>query len=66
MVQIAVNNFKSVGILVASRPKFQSFVVGNEGGTFEMKSNRARLKVPENCFSEKTEGTFQVCVSFKH
>jgi hypothetical protein len=61
MAHIAVNNFKSVGILVASRPKFQSFVFGKEGGTVEMKAHKAKLSIPKNCFPVKTEGTIQVC-----
>ncbi|XP_062613551.1 MAP7 domain-containing protein 3-like, partial [Saccostrea cucullata] len=61
MVHIAINNFKFVGILVASRPKFHAFTVGKEGGTFEIKSpQKARLTVPNDCFNEKTNGTLQI------
>lgn len=35
MIQTAINNFKSVGIIVASRPKMHAFTLGRDGGTVE-------------------------------
>lgn len=61
MVQIATNNFKSVGIIVASRPKMHGFTLGRDGGTVETDSpNKAILTAPNGCFSEKTNGSIQV------
>lgn len=61
MVQIATNNFKSVGIIVASRPKMHAFTLGRDGGTVETDSpNKAILTAPNGCFSEKTNGSIQV------
>lgn len=61
MVQIAINNFKSVGIIVASRPKMHVFSLGRDGGTVETDSpNKTILTAPNGCFSEKTNGSIQV------
>lgn len=61
MVQIAINNFKSVGIIVASRPKMHAFSLGRDGGTVETDSpNKTILIAPNGCFSEKTNGSIQV------
>lgn len=61
MVQIAINNFKSVGIIVASRPKMHAFSLGRDGGTVETDSpNKTILTAPNGCFSEKTNGSIQV------
>nr|XP_019928509.2 SMY2 homolog 2 [Crassostrea gigas] len=61
MVQIAINNFKSVGIIVASRPKMHVFSLGRDGGTVETDSpNKTILTAPNGCFSEKTNGSIQI------
>lgn len=61
MIQTAINNFKSVGIIVASRPKMHAFTLGRDGGTVETGSpNKAILTAPNGCFSEKTNGSIQV------
>lgn len=61
MVQIAINNFKSVGIIVASRPKMHAFSLGRDGGTVETDfPNKTILTAPNGCFSEKTNGSIQV------
>lgn len=61
MVQIAINNFKSVGIIVASRPKMHAFSLGRDGGTVETDSpNKTILTAPNGCFSEKTNGSIQI------
>lgn len=61
MVQITINNFKSVGIIVASRPKMHAFSLGRDGGTVETDSpNKTILTAPNGCFSEKTNGSIQV------
>lgn len=61
MVQIAINNFKSVGIIVASRPKMHVFSLGRDGGTVETDPpNKTILTAPNGCFSEKTNGSIQV------
>lgn len=61
MVQIAINNFKSVGIIVASRPKMHAFSLGRDGGTVETDSpNKTILTAPNGCFSEKANGSIQV------
>lgn len=61
MVQIAINNFKSLGIIVASRPKMHAFSLGRDGGTVETDSpNKTILTAPNGCFSEKTNGSIQV------
>lgn len=61
MVQIAINNFKSVGIIVASRPKMHAFSLGRDGGTVGTDSpNKTILTAPNGCYSEKTNGSIQV------